>query len=431
MTGEENQRRWDVLIIGAGIIGLSTAYHLKKNDHDLEILVIDRNAAAAQGDTGKSMACVRDAFTTDVNRFLAKSTIEFYRQVQDEKHVNLNLDLIGYLWLLTESAFRKFESKESEMRKQGIRLRIFDGKDLNDLIPSLILDPASEQSKIIGTLSIYKGVQCLDCGTVSAELITKFYEDEFKRLGGKLQFGTEAKSLRLEAKKKLGLPNEPYVWQEKIFTGAETNRGFIKADTIVLAAGVRTPLLLDPLGVDCLIKSRKSHVFQVQGSPLERLLKTKGFNEQQTIPFTILPVGGVCFRPVRGEKGFWVQGADDLGRPFGIDEEPVPLSYYTYNIYPILTEYFPCFANLRPANSWTGFADINSADSTPIIDRVNNCILTVGMSGTGIMKADAVGRMAAAIFNGKEEASLFGDRRVSTTRLGLTNRSVGKEEFVF
>jgi glycine/D-amino acid oxidase-like deaminating enzyme len=60
---------------------------------------------------------------------------------------------------------------------------------------------------------------------------------------------------------------------------------------------------------------------------------------------------------------------------------------------------FLCFANLRPTNSWAGFYDVNSLDSTPIVTR-------------------------------KEEAKLFGDQRIGTLQLGLTNRAVPKEEFV-
>lgn len=228
-----------------------------------------------------------------------------------------------------------------------------------------------------------------------------------------------------------GLPGEPYIWQEKTFRGAESNRGLIKADTIVVATGARNPALLDPLGIDCLMKAKKRQIFQVKGSALDRLMNTKGFNEKNTLQFTILPKGGVYLRPVRGEKSFWAAAADDLGGAFAFEEEPMAEeSYFTYNVYPILTEHFPCFANLRPTNSWAGFYDINSVDSTPVIDRIHNCILAVGMKGSGIMKADAVGRMASAILKGSGEATLYGDRRISTTRLGLTNRSVGKEEFV-
>jgi glycine/D-amino acid oxidase-like deaminating enzyme len=402
---------------------------MKQSAPDLNVLVIDRNAAPAQGDTAKNQGGVRDIFTSDVNRLLAKSTIDFWRQVQHERHVNLNLDLVGYLWLLTESRFKAFEAYESGMRRQSIRLRTFEREELKGMIPDLVLDPESEQSKVIGIPSIFKGVQGLDCGTVSPDLVAKFYDDEFRKLGGVVELGTEAKSLCLVAKRKLGLPGEPYVWQEKSFSGAETNGGFIEADTIVLATGVRTPLLLDQLGVDCLIKPQKRQIFPVHGTPVERLLNTKGFSEHGILPMTILPRSGMILRPLRNEKGFWVQAGDGLGRPFGLEEEPMAEEqFFNRNIYPILTEYLPCFSNLRPVNPWAGFYDLNSVDSTPIIARVGNCIMAVGMSGSGLMKADGVGRVATAIFEGKEEATLFGDRKISTSQLGLTNRSVGKEE---
>jgi len=71
--------RRNVLVIGAGIIGLSAAYHIRKENPDLSVLVLDRNAAASQGETAKSVAAVRDCFTSEVNRLLAHSTIEFYK----------------------------------------------------------------------------------------------------------------------------------------------------------------------------------------------------------------------------------------------------------------------------------------------------------------------------------------------------------------
>jgi hypothetical protein len=52
------------------------------------------------------------------------------------------------------------------------------------------------------------------------------------------------------------------------------------------------------------------------------------------------------------------------------------------------------------------------------------------MSGSGIMKADAIGRLAAAVYDNKSEAALFGNRTISTATLGLTNRNVGQEQFV-
>lgn len=430
MTSQFSER-FDAVIIGAGIVGLSAAYHIKEHDPNLCVLVLDRNAAPAQGDTSKSVAGVRNTFTSEVNRLLASSTIDFYKHIQSEVGYDINLEMIGYLWLMTDHQSKRFESIENEMRRQGVRLKVFEREQLAELIPDFVPNPSSDQSKIMRLGEVCKGVQGLDCGVVAPESVAKFYADEYIKLDGQFQFGTEVKRIRLEAKDDLGLPGEPYVWQEPIFAGVETNKGFIKADTIVIATGARTPILLDPLGFDCFIKAKKRQVFQVEGSALMRLLSVKGFNEENTLPLTILPKGGVYFRPVRGEKSFWIGAADDLGRPFAFEEEPMPEeSYFTYNLYPILTEYFPCFKNLRPNNSWAGFYDINSIDSTPIVDKISNCIIATGMSGSGIMKADAVGRIATAVYMGRTEANLYGNKRISPSRIGLTNRAVGKEEFV-
>jgi len=424
-------KRYDVLVIGAGIIGLSSAYHIKETHPELSVLIIDSAPASGQGDTAKSNAALRDTFTSTVNRALARSSIEFYKRVQLELGFNLNLDLVGYLWLLSKNQVREYEAVEAEMRKQGTRLRTVETNELGDLIPDLVLQPSSQQSRLMGLETVEKGLFGIDCGIVAPELIVKFYENELTKLGAEFQFGTEAKRIRLGAKKSLGLPGEPFIWQEKIIKDVDTNRGPISADMIVLSAGTRNPLLLDPVGIDCMSKARKNQLFQLRAPPLQRLLKTKGFNEQNIIPFTILPKGQVYLRPAPRESSLWIAAAVGLGQPFRLEEEPVADgSFYTQNIYPVLNEYFPCFANLRPVNMWAGFYDVNSLDSTPIIARIGNCIITAGLSGSGIMKADSVGRIAAALFDDKEEATLFGNRRISTTKLGLVNRAVEKEQFV-
>jgi len=426
-----SSKHYDVLVVGAGVIGLSIAYHIKQTHPDLSVLIVDRKPAPAQGDTAKSMAAVRDTFTSDVNRLLASSSIDFYRHVQTKLGFDLDLELIGYLWLLTDPQFKSFESVAPGLTEQGVRFRVLEPNELSGMVPDLVLNPSSEQSKLMDLGSIYKAVLGSDCGTVAPDLIAKFFETEYRKLNGEFQFGVEAKTLRLVAKNSLDLPGEPYVWQDKSIAGIETANGPILADVTVIAAGARTAMLFDPIGIDCYMKPKKRQVFQLKGTSLDRLLNIKGFNEENTIPFTILPKGGVYFRPVRGERAFWVSVADDVGRAFSFEEEPAAEeAYFTMNIYPILSEYFPCFTNVRPSNSWAGFYDLNSLDGTPIVDKIDNCILATGMSGSGIMKADSIGRLAAAIYDGKNEATLFGDRTISTSRLGLTNRNVGQEQFV-
>ena len=430
----ELSNRYDAVVIGGGVVGLSTAYHLKESDPSSSVLVIDRMHAAAQGDTAKSAGGCRDMFTSEVSRALAKSSVDFYRHVQDNIGFNLNLEMIGYLFLLTHQTYAKFERIENRIRNEGIRFRVYERDELTNLMPDLVPNPQSDQSKIIGLEEIYKGVFGLDCGVIAPELVAKFYEDEFKKLNGEFLLGTEVKTLRIEPKQALGLPNEPYAWEDKIFSGVETDKGFIKADSIFVAAGSRTSILLDPLGIDCMTKPKKRMIFSVRGEPVNRLLQTKGFSEFNVLPFTFLPrVRGfeVWFRPTRGEGSFWIGASDDVGRRFLFEDEPTAEeNHYTYNIAPVLSEFFPCFANLRPVNSWAGHYDINTLDGTPIVDQVSNCIFATGTSGSGILKADALGRIANALLQGKTETTLFGNRKITTSRIGLQERAVDREEFV-
>ena len=130
-----SSKHLDVLVVGAGVIGLSAAYHIKEANPDLSVLVIDGKSSPAQGDTAKSMAGVRDTFTSEVNRLLAGSSIDFYKHVQAELGFNLNLELVGYLWLLTESEFREFESIKPMMQQEGVRFRILEREDLSPAAP--------------------------------------------------------------------------------------------------------------------------------------------------------------------------------------------------------------------------------------------------------------------------------------------------------
>ncbi|MBD3172477.1 FAD-dependent oxidoreductase, partial [Candidatus Bathyarchaeota archaeon] len=68
----------EILVVGAGIMGLSTAYHLKKQDPDKDILVIDKYAGPGQGNSAKSEGGFRNMFTSKTNYLLADTSIDFF-----------------------------------------------------------------------------------------------------------------------------------------------------------------------------------------------------------------------------------------------------------------------------------------------------------------------------------------------------------------
>jgi hypothetical protein len=53
-----------------------------------------------------------------------------------------------------------------------------------------------------------------------------------------------------------------------------------------------------------------------------------------------------------------------------------------------------------------------------------------GASGSGILKADSIGRIATALYSSEEYALLYGDRKFRVSDLGLKKRSVEPEKLV-
>ena len=60
----------DVLVIGAGILGLSSAYHIKKTNPNLKVRVVDQLSGPAQGNTAKCAGGYRNMLTTEINKKL-------------------------------------------------------------------------------------------------------------------------------------------------------------------------------------------------------------------------------------------------------------------------------------------------------------------------------------------------------------------------
>jgi len=119
---------------------------------------------------------------------------------------------------------------------------------------------------------------------------------------------------------------------------------------------------------------------------------------------------------------------DDLGRPFSLDVTPEK-SFYEFNIRPILTEYFPQFESARIANKLAGLYACNTIDGNPYVFERHGLIIISGCSGSGIMKADAIGRIVDALYRRKEEAELYGNVKFKVSDLGVEKRNVENEEF--
>lgn len=431
---------FDIVIVGAGIIGVATAHCLQMNNPSKTILLLDRLPMAGQANTAMSAAAVRNMFASTTNQLLTDTSIKYFHHVQDEIGYDLMFEKCGYLWLLSESQFNNgsVQNWMKRMKDSDIHCKVYDKKQLKEMIPGLNVNfEGDEEAELMNLQQADYGLFGGDCGALDPTRLVEYYLEKFKKLTHvKPRFGVDVESLLLEAHPKLDIPGEPFVWQKKKVNGVATNKGTIRADTVVLATGAWTNKLLDPIGMDGRTKAKKRHIFVLHAEDkagLQELLNTQGFNDMNTIPFTILPSAGVYFRPQLQERGFWIGCGDKLGRCFDYvqtDSYSHPeSSYYESSVYPVLSKYFSAFEGARPVGSWAGGYSY-SPDAIPFVYLENGVLVLDGASGSGIMKADAMARIADALYRGEDNAELYGGKRMPADSLSQKNRKVEVESVV-
>jgi FAD-dependent oxidoreductase domain-containing protein 1 len=421
----------DVLVVGGGVLGFSSAYHMKRRRPDDRIVLIDRLGGPGQGNSAKSEGAFRNVFTSKTNYLLADSTIDAFTHFQRDLGYDLKMENIGYLWLFSEEQHRRIKPVLDSMTRLGVELRFFD-EGLTDMIPGLVTDfTGDEEAEVLGLEPVDVAMQGVKCGSIDADSLVRCYERMFLEAGGEVVYGADAEKLILEPMDELGIPGEPFVWQDAAVKGAETSKGEIRAGTTVVATGAWAERLLDPIGVDSMMRPKKRHIFVFKDLRLRGLFEVKGLNELGALPLTVLPKSGVYLKAEVSEGSIWVGCADNLGRRFGLEDDPKPEeSYYTDDIYHVLVEYLPCFKDVRPVNMWAGQYAINGYDGIPVVAPALGMIYVGAASGSGIMKSDALGRVAAALNVGEPEAELYGGRGFRVAALGGRSRRVEREEFI-
>ena len=422
----------ETLIVGAGIIGLSTAYHLKKSNPNMNVLVVDRLGAAGQGSTAKSAAAFRCMFASRTNFALADSSAEFYRHVQDDLRFDLKLRWAGYLWFFDEDGYRRMLPVLKDLASKGFKYMEYDENELAQKLDMRTNFANDDEAQMMNLGNVHKGIVIPKAGLIDVDSLVKFYESEFLKMGGKIQYNTEVEEMAIEPRQPLGMPGEPYFWQDTVITGAKTNRGVIKAKKTIVATGAWASQLLDPLGIECFIKAKKRQIFSIKAKSeaLKKLLHTD-FTGAGCLPFTILPKPSAYIRPAPEEDALWLAYADEFPRAFKIEDDPQPEEdYYRFGLYQVMVKYFPQFADCQPFSAFAGLYEINTIDGQPLVFEENGLMIVGGASGSGILKADAIGRIATALHNGEEYAMLYGDRKFKVSDLGLKHRNIEPEKLV-
>ena len=204
-------RSADVVIIGAGIVGSSIAFHLTEAGCK-NVLVIERETRQGLGSTGKSMGGVRAQFATDVNIRMSLYSIPFLARFEEATGHPSGYKPHGYLFMATNDWHMNYlRTNSARQKKLGLKnVELLAPDDIRKILPQLRSDD------IVG------GSLCSTDGFVDPDsVMTGFMARAIER-GAELWRGTEVTGI--------------YTDHDTV-SGVLTTKGGVSAPVVVNAAG--------------------------------------------------------------------------------------------------------------------------------------------------------------------------------------------------
>ncbi len=131
----------DVAVVGAGIIGLSIAYHLVLRRPDLHVVVLERQLVAGGGATSKCTGGIRHQFGTEVNVRLTQLSYPEFLSFEQEHKQPIGLRTHGYLFVAASGpSWQALQANVAVQVGLGVPTRLVEPSEMRDLFPGLHTD---------------------------------------------------------------------------------------------------------------------------------------------------------------------------------------------------------------------------------------------------------------------------------------------------
>jgi len=199
-----------IIIIGGGVMGASTAYHLAARGVK-DILLVEKEEFFGTGATGRCAGGVRYQFSTEINIQLSLASLPMLERFEDEIGQAIDYHQWGYLFLLTrEEEIEIFKRNVALQHSLGIETEWLDGDEVRQRLPVMNLEDV-----IAGTNNAKDGV-------VDPNGVVMGYINAANRLGARCISGIAVDGIILEGGK---------------ISGVSTQSGTVSAPVVVNCAG--------------------------------------------------------------------------------------------------------------------------------------------------------------------------------------------------
>ena len=373
---------YDVIIIGGGIIGSSSAYYLTKADPSLKVVVVEMDDTYAKASTTLSMTNARIQFSLSENIEISKYAFEILEKFEEDMAVEDKLNIAyrreGNLFIANEET-QNDAKKSFELQKSlNCAIEWWDPKKIKEAYP--LYEGISEY---VG------GAFGPKDGHFDAYAILMGYKAKAKSFGAKYVEDEVVELLKSEGR----------------IEGVKTAKGeTLNAKFVINCAGAWAAKVAKTAGIALPIDPIKRQVFA-----LDPAIKPKG-----PLPLTVLP-SGLYFRTETG--GMILIGKsmdeDEIGFNFNYDDQR-----FTENLWFELAEFVPKFESLKLVRGWAGLYAVNTLDGNAILGEwpdLKGFYLANGFSGHGLQQAPAVGRYISELILQKSHSmdlSIFTPQRI-------------------
>jgi sarcosine oxidase, subunit beta len=344
----------DVVIVGAGIMGLAIAYNLAKTHGITRITVVDRSYLCG-GASGRNGGGVRAQFSSEENIRLMQESIRICRDFARQLKINVWFRQGGYLFLVRNEKGRATLEKSVQVQNDcGLATRLLSPREAQKIVPEL------------STLGVVAASYNPEDGVVFPWPFVWGYAQGCERLGVEIATFTDVVGFRTQGPK---------------ITAVVTDKGEIRTNRVVNAAGAWSPEVARLLGVELPNKPHRHEICSTE--PLKPWLQ----------PLVADLSNGLYFsQSMRGEI---VGGVSNQDVPHGLD---MGSSHKFLAIYAkALTRACPILGSVKVLRQWAGCYDL-TPDANPIVgevDGVEHFYQASGFMGHGFMMAPVMGRILA------------------------------------
>ncbi|MCE7004506.1 FAD-binding oxidoreductase [Kibdelosporangium philippinense] len=340
----------DVVIVGGGVVGASTAFHL--SEAGASVVLLERDTLAS-GSTSRAAGGVRATFSDPVNIALGLRSLEAFERFGTRPGAEIDLRQHGYLFLLDDAEdVAVFQASVDLQNSLGVPSRMISAEEARSLSP------------LISTEGLLGASFSPRDGHCTPEAVVHGYASAARRLGADIRQHCTVTEIDVKDGEILGV---------------RTSQGFVQTSTVVCAAGAWSAAVGEMAGVALPVR------------PLRRQIRvTEPVSVPPDLPFTIDFGTTFYFHP---EGPGLLIGMSDPEQDFGFethasDEWLERLAAAAARRAPLLTE-------IGLARGWAGLYEV-SPDHNAIVGEsraVSRFLYATGFSGHGFLQGPAIGEV--------------------------------------